>query len=54
MYMFENFSVPHSIRGVAKLLSDTKLDKLSAKEYTGTPENLAIKIDKVFLILAFF
>ncbi|CAG9538886.1 unnamed protein product [Cercopithifilaria johnstoni] len=39
--------LPRSIRGVAKLLSDTKLDKLSTKEYTGTPENLAIKIDKV-------
>uniref|UniRef100_A0A0R3RSZ5 HTH psq-type domain-containing protein n=1 Tax=Elaeophora elaphi TaxID=1147741 RepID=A0A0R3RSZ5_9BILA len=39
--------LPRSIRGVAKLLSDTKLDKLSVKEYTGTPENLAVKIDKV-------
>uniref|UniRef100_A0A8R1TTS8 Uncharacterized protein n=1 Tax=Onchocerca volvulus TaxID=6282 RepID=A0A8R1TTS8_ONCVO len=39
--------LPRSIRGVAKLLSDTKLDKLSTKDYAGTPENLAIKIDKV-------
>uniref|UniRef100_A0A915Q6M1 Uncharacterized protein n=1 Tax=Setaria digitata TaxID=48799 RepID=A0A915Q6M1_9BILA len=39
--------LPRSIRGVAKLLSDTKLDKLSTKDYTGTPENLALKIDKV-------
>ncbi|KAK6110843.1 hypothetical protein QQG55_41330 [Brugia pahangi] len=42
---FDGF--PRSIRGVTKLLSDTKLDKLSTKNYAGTPENLAIKIDKV-------
>nr|CRZ23993.1 Bm9662 [Brugia malayi] len=42
---FDGF--PRSIRGVTKLLSDTKLDKLSTKHYAGTPENLAIKIDKV-------
>ncbi|KAM3725627.1 Vacuolar membrane protease [Dirofilaria immitis] len=39
--------LPRSIRGVAKLLSDTKLDKLSTKDYAGTPESLAVKIDKV-------
>ncbi|KAL3982527.1 helix-turn-helix Psq domain family protein [Acanthocheilonema viteae] len=38
--------LPRSIRGVIKLLSDTKSNR-RVQGYTGTPENLTVKIDKV-------
>ncbi|VBB31403.1 unnamed protein product [Acanthocheilonema viteae] len=42
--------LPRSIRGVIKLLSDTKSNR-RVQGYTGTPENLTVKIDKAIFVL---